>query len=214
MIPTLGRARHVLVVAPHPDDETIGCAGAILALLRGGAQVQILVVTDGTASHRHSVSHPPARLARVRARETRAACAVLGVSADRITMLGAPDGGLDTLSPAATARFVRALAKRKRCDLVLMPDPGDAHPDHRDVGRGVAAAFRHARRLTYGVWPGDARPLDTVALPLGADRARKRRALARHRTQLGAIRDDPSGFRLDPPTIRRLTGPIERFRPI
>ncbi len=212
MRPALRRAGRVLVVAPHPDDETIGCAGAILALRRTGARVEVLVVTDGAASHRLSVSHPPARLARVRSRETRAACAVLGVRAGQITMLGAPDGGLDTLGRSARVRFARALAKRARYDLVLMPDPDDAHPDHRHVARAVARAFRHARCLAYGVWPGDQCPPRTVALPLGADRMRKRRALSRHRTQLGAIRDDPTGFTLDPATLRRMTGPVERFR--
>ena len=178
----LARVRRALIVAPHPDDETIGCGGLVRALVRQGARVDILVVTDGKASHRNSITYPPRRLIDARARETRAACAVLGIPAHRLTMLGLPDGGLTPLARPAATTIARATA-------------------------------RHARRLFYLVWPRSGQaPGRTHHLVLGRDRALKDRALARHRTQLGAIRDDPTGFTIDPATRRRFTGPVERYR--
>ena len=209
----LARVRRALIVAPHPDDETIGCGGLVRALVRQGARIDILVVTDGKASHRNSITYPPRRLIHARARETRAACAVLGIPAHRLTMLGLPDGGLTPLARPAATTIARATARHARTDLICLPDPTDAHPDHRAVARACAAPFRHARRLFYLVWPRSGQaPGRTHHLILGRDRALKDRALSRHRTQLGAIRDDPTGFTIDPATRRRFTGPVERYR--
>ena len=207
--------RRALIVAPHPDDETIGCGGLILRLLRHGARVDILVVTDGAASHRHSASFPPRRLAAVRARETRAACARLGVPPHRLRMLGLPDGGMTGLTAAQSGLLRRAVARHARADLLCLPDPGDAHPDHRGTAQICRVAPGRATRLAYLVWPraGHA-PRRTHHLVLGADRRRKARALACHRTQLGLIRDDPGGFTIDAATHRRFIGPVERYRRI
>src|SRR3954468_23450678 len=54
----------VLVVAAHPDDETIGCAGAIAAHLRAGDEVEVLIVTDGRGSRAGGLS--PDEMARRR----------------------------------------------------------------------------------------------------------------------------------------------------
>ena len=212
---SLRGVRRALIVAPHPDDETIGCAGLILRLLRGGARVDILVVTDGAASHQNSASHPPHRLAAVRARETRAACARLGVTAGRLRMLGLPDGGLTGLAPGRAGLLHRALARHACADLICLPDPGDAHPDHRRTAQACRGALGRAVRLAYLVWPraGHA-PRRTHHLVLGRDRATKTRALACHRTQLGLIHDDPTGFTIDARTRRRFTGPVEHYRRI
>jgi LmbE family N-acetylglucosaminyl deacetylase len=212
---SLRQVRRALVIAPHPDDETIGCGGLIRHLRRGGARVDVLVVTNGAASHRNSVSHPPRRLAHVRAGETRAACAMLGVIPARLTMLGLADGGLTPLPAIARTRIARAAARHARADLVCLPDPDDAHPDHRAVAAACLPRLRAVRRLAYLVWPRIGRaPGRTHRLILGRDQAIKARALARHRTQLGAIRDDPTGFIIDPATRRRFTAPVEYYRTV
>jgi LmbE family N-acetylglucosaminyl deacetylase len=56
-------ARKILVVAPHPDDETLGCGGLISLLAQNGSAFYIVFVTDGSASHRNSRAWPSARLA-------------------------------------------------------------------------------------------------------------------------------------------------------
>ncbi len=205
--------RRALIVAPHPDDETIGCAGLILRLRRAGARVEVLVVTDGGASHRHSAAFPRPRLVRTRAREVRRAVALLGVSAARLRLPALPDGGLDTLDRAGRARLTRTLAQAGGFDLVAMPVPDDAHSDHRDTARACHRRHGWRRRLGYGVWPGrGGGGRATLMLALGRDRSRKRTALAAHATQLGRITDDPRGFTIDPPTLRRFLRPRETYR--
>src|SRR5436305_2095713 len=70
-----GRARlfespgglRVLVVAAHPDDETIGCFASILSHLESGDSVQVLVVTDGSGSRAGGLD--PGQMARRRSLE-------------------------------------------------------------------------------------------------------------------------------------------------
>lgn len=205
------RARAMLVVAPHPDDETIGAGGAIRHMLARGGRVNVLVVTNGAASHRNSASHPPAVLARRRQRETRAAIRALGLDARHLTMLGLPDGGLDTLNARGRARLTRALARYRRFDLVILPDAMEAHPDHRNTAQAAQHAFRDRRCLRYAVWPTRQTTRARIALPIARYLPMKARALSRHRSQLGAIVDDPGGFAIDGATRRRFLAPIERF---
>lgn len=209
---SLAGVRRALVVAPHPDDETIGAAGLILKLRRAGTRVEILVVTDGGASHRNSASFPRPRLTRERAREVRRAVALLGVSAARLRLAAFPDGGLDTLDQAGRARMARLVAHYRRCDLIAMPVPDDAHPDHRDTARACHRRHGWRRRIGYGVWPGSRQRRATDMLILGRDRAIKRVALSRHATQMGRIADDPAGFTIDRATAARFLRPVERFR--
>ena len=60
----------VVVVAAHPDDESIACGGLIGLLARRSVVINIIVVTDGCGSHPNSFDYPPARSAKLRAEET------------------------------------------------------------------------------------------------------------------------------------------------
>src|SRR5690242_4645032 len=82
----------VLVLAPHPDDESLGCGGLIAACCARGQDVYVVILTDGAGSHPHSRDYPAARLSRLREEEARAAVAALGLADDRISFFGLPDG--------------------------------------------------------------------------------------------------------------------------
>ncbi|TVV70177.1 PIG-L family deacetylase, partial [Sphingomonas solaris] len=66
----LGRPCTALIVAPHPDDEVIGAAGLIRALVNRGTRVRVLVVSDGAASHTGSRLWPRRRLVAARMAES------------------------------------------------------------------------------------------------------------------------------------------------
>lgn len=102
----LNPARRLLVIAPHPDDETLGCGGVIARAARDGVPVAVVFVTQGdgsraTAAREFKRLQPrPAQLiamGRMRQEEARAALTALGVSGDALHFLGYPDGGIDEL---------------------------------------------------------------------------------------------------------------------
>lgn len=225
-------AQRILVVAPHPDDEALGCGGLIATFAREGRAIHVLFVTDGGASHPGSRAWPRPRLAGQRRREAEDALARLGAASAGRTFLGLPDAGMPAAPSAAFAEAqatVASLLAAFRPDLVLLPWRRDPHRDHRDSWTLVQAALRAAgqgpRSLEYAVWldelgaPAD-RPAAGEAVAVAFDIAdvveAKRRAVAAHVSQTSdLIDDDPQCFRLTPETIRRLTGPVEAYwRPV
>lgn len=207
---SLAGVRAALIVAPHPDDETIGAYGLIRALKARAARVRVVIVTDGAGSHRHSARWPTRRLVAERRRETLAAMRGIGVSAADVGFLGLPDGGL------AGTRGARALlakmARASGCDLIVLPAADDDHPDHRAVAAALARSA--VRRLDYLVWPNRRTPSRRADryVKLGQFAAAKRGAIKRYRTQMGAIRDDPGGFAIARGELARFARGIECFR--
>ena len=89
------------IVAPHPDDEVLGCGGTILRKRRLGAEVHIVFLTDGEASHPDVLS--AVELAARRRNEAVNACLALDVATDRVYFLGLADGVLmDQIDTCAT----------------------------------------------------------------------------------------------------------------
>src|SRR5438270_6970368 len=76
-------ARSCLVLAPHPDDETIGCGATIMRKLAAGTPVRVVIATDGRHSN-HSSKLSADALVEIRKEETRRACAILGLRRENI----------------------------------------------------------------------------------------------------------------------------------
>lgn len=129
----------VLIIAPHPDDEILGCGGTMARLADGGGEVVVAIVTTGRPP-----AFTPDRTALVE-REMRQAHEILGVCDCRF--LGLPAAGLDTV-PAAdlNAKFQELIAD-VRPDTLLLPFVGDIHADHQlcFLAAMVAARPRHAK---------------------------------------------------------------------
>lgn len=62
-LPMPGGGARLVVLAAHPDDETLGCGGLLADAARAGADITVLLATDGEASHPHSRTHRPPQLA-------------------------------------------------------------------------------------------------------------------------------------------------------
>lgn len=209
---SIASVRSALIVAPHPDDETIGAYRLIDRLRRRGARVRVVVVADGAASHPGSAAWPKRRLVAERRRETRRVLHHIGVFAGDIRFLGLPDGAVGNAHRVPVARAIRTVF---RLGLIALPDPSDAHEDHRAVVRiAGTVATPGARRLHYLVWPDRTlpRPTATHGLALGDAQAAKRGAIRRYRTQMGAVTDDPTGFTISRRELAGFSRPIELYR--
>ena len=144
-------ATHVLVVAPHPDDEILGCGGLLLRLHQRGTRLTIVAVTDGEASHPDSLVATPAMLRVRRAAEAETASARLGLKGVGRVRLGVPDGRVGDHRSELTDVLVALSAPGT---LVLAPWHGDGHPDHDAAGSAAVAAAEcsAAHLLRYLVW--------------------------------------------------------------
>lgn len=131
-------AQRALVLAPHPDDESVGCGGTVATLVDAGAAVTVAFATDGERTVGSTETEPVTGAAR-RA-EADVACALLGATP---RFLGLGDGRLAQHLDALAAD-VAALAAELEPEVVLCPWPLDGHPDHAAVARAVAAAARRA----------------------------------------------------------------------
>jgi LmbE family N-acetylglucosaminyl deacetylase len=214
----------LVVVAPHPDDESLGCGGLIAAARAQGRPVRLVVVSDGCGSHPNSRAYPPARLRALREAETRDAAAALGLPAADVQFLGLPDARVPGTGPqaAAAARAIAAAAHAVGAGAVFVTWRHDPHCDHAAAAALVdlaRPAMPGVRVLAYPVW-GWTLPAQTevgppprgARLDVTANLAAKARAVAAHRSQTtGLIDDDPTGFRLDATMLARFARPFEIF---
>jgi LmbE family N-acetylglucosaminyl deacetylase len=199
-----------LVLAPHPDDETLGCGALLAASFASRRAVHVAMITDGDRSHPNSPTWPAARLARRRRQETQAALHRLGGRPADISFLGYPDCVVPHAGAALAhaAGRVRRIADRFGLRTILTTAAADPHCDHQAAARIAMAAARASPRLRVLFFPIWSRNNDADIsgagrfivhhLPLGPFAATKRAALAAHESQLGRlITDDPDGFTLD-----------------
>lgn len=211
-----------LVLAPHPDDESLGCGGIIAACVAAGALPFVVIATDGAGSHPHSRSYPPDRLRATRTQEARSAVSALGLPLERIAFLGLPDTRSPIEGPIfqSTADRLASLISQHRLGCILSTWRHDPHCDHLSAHHLAAAAAASAgcRHLAYPVW-GLTLPPDTILdspaptgfrIDIGAYRDKKRLAVAAHKSQYaGLIDDDPSGFQMTPDFLALFDGPFE-----
>jgi len=137
----------VLVLAPHPDDEVLGCAGAIVAHRQAGNPVDVIIVTDGRLGVLDpNITDGMARA--LRAEESERAALILGYGTPQFW--GYPDRGL-TGDQAFVERLCACIFGG-RYQSVFAPSPLEIHPDHRALALAmlaVAARREHRFELCF-----------------------------------------------------------------
>lgn len=140
----------VVVLAAHPDDETLGVSGLLQRLHAGGARIDLVVATDGEAAFPDLSAHDRTELRRRRRRELQDSLAIQELSDVRVHWLGLPDSDLATHRTELAEQLVELVADAELC---LAPWPGDPHPDHRTVGEvALRVAPITTHRWTYPIW--------------------------------------------------------------
>lgn len=171
----LGAARRVLVFAPHPDDEALGCGGTLAQLARR-CPVKVVLVTDGAGA-----GGLPEGAAALRQAEFMQSLGKLGVTDS--AQLGQPDG--DFQPTAVLHKAVQQLLDDFRPDWIFLPSPLDYHRDHVQIAAFLEPLCRRAAGVTqllfYEVWaPVPA----THVVDITEDAPVKRAALAAHATAM------------------------------
>src|SRR6516225_9522189 len=147
----MAESRNILVIAPHPDDESIGCGGTLCRHTLRGDRVAAVFLTSGELGLKHLAREEAWR---VREAEAEAAAVVLGL-ADLI-FLRCPDWfvgeGVDEV-----AALLRPVLAREAPQSIYLPHDRESHPDHRAALGVVRAACRDSGipapdLLTYEVW--------------------------------------------------------------
>ena len=140
---------NVLVLSPHPDDETLGCGGTLRRHIVEGDRVRVLFLTAGEAGG-HGAD--PKETGKLRLREAADAMAILGVTSWECW--GGPDGQLRATRPLVE-RLRRTLTSWNP-DVVYVPHGREGHPDHRAASRMLLRAVdsrgTSARVLGFEVW--------------------------------------------------------------
>jgi N-acetylglucosamine malate deacetylase 1 len=140
--------KQVLVVAAHPDDEVLGCGGAMARLAAEGAEVHVAFLADGVGSRGSAGAGEMLAPDEQRARDQRRAAArrageILGVSS--VSFDDLPDNRLDSVPLLDITQRVEALIAEYRPELLITHHAGDLNVDHRRVHQAAVTACRPQR---------------------------------------------------------------------
>jgi len=191
LLPTAG-GRPITVIAPHPDDESLGAGGLLHRLSAAGCDATVVIVTDGGAGYPGINPAQSRELIRSRRRETWAAIRELCDRGAQPVFLDIPDGEVTAHEDELTEQLSALLPTD---GLVLAPWPDDPHPDHQAVGRAarLATARGELELWQYPIWMRhsilpDSPLVDdaelTVVCLTTAERQAKRQAIEAHASQL------------------------------
>lgn len=176
--------KKILVLAPHPDDEVLGCFGAISDHLVKGDAVDIVYMSYGESG---DGSVPRARAREIRTREARKVMEYLGITAGN--WLGLPDGRF--CCDSNSTGLLRDIIARLSPDCIYTPHGKEAHRDHRTTHKIALAAIKSFQSLNndyavelrcYEVWTP--LPRFNRVLDISAVIHRKKECIRGYRSQL------------------------------
>lgn len=224
----LEKMDRVLIIAPHPDDESLGCGGIMARLRERDVPVYVLFVSDGSMSHPNSPSYPAERLRDLREAEALDALRILNVPAENALFMRLKDTQVPTPNAPGFAEAVTYIAdvlRRLRPATLFVPWRRDPHHDHRASWQLLMSALdQHNARprvFEYLIWLWELGSADDMPRPdemtvwrVPIDRVMEQRnhAIAAHRSQVTRlIDDDPTSFYLSPELLRHFDNPRELF---
>ncbi len=219
-IETLAPPGGLLVITPHPDDETLGCGQALFEAGRAGLRIVLVLLTDGEGSHPNSRQYGRERLIELRAAElNRALEILLPNAAPKVLNLRLPDGS--SSFQMLRGEHVEAVARAGRevgASSVWTSWTHDPHCDHQTaaaLGELVARALAiHCFHYTvWGRFTGQTVPAERLHRFHSREAAAaKERAMEAYRSQLTPlITDDPTGFVMPPAFVAHFAQAPEIF---
>ena len=185
----------IVVLAPHPDDETLGCGGTIRLLTKSGKQVKVIFLTSGDQA---DPSNPASKIqhgeehitdySMLREREAMRALKILGVS--DYEFLRFPDRKLNLHFESVFGRLLDVV-KQYAADIIYSPSMIELNPDHRTTASLAIEMQKTVDRTKAGRGPLTllfyevATPLrPNVLIDITSSRMRKRKAVKKYKSQL------------------------------
>jgi LmbE family N-acetylglucosaminyl deacetylase len=232
--------RRAVVIAPHPDDETLGCGATIARKRAAGTDVTVVIVADGRYAQPWSTEISPSSLATIRSAEVLRACEQLGVPREEVLQLGLEDTHVAEHESRLVDELYDVLADRRPQEVLVVCDL-DHHPDHRVVNRAAREALArlayNPEVLEFPVWSwidgpwldqrqrtAVGRALHLVGQPIttmfrrrptrvaiGEFRCAKSEALAAHASQTSRYTDEPGWAVMDDLMLSPFLGDVEVF---
>ncbi|WP_009993052.1 PIG-L deacetylase family protein [Saccharolobus solfataricus] len=182
--------RRVLIVAPHPDDETLCCGGTIQIFKEKGYKISVIIVTDGRYGSPDDKLKGSSELIEIRRQEALRATKILGI--DEVKFLNFEDSKVsEEDAENALAEFLR------ENDVVFSPIPFDNHPDHANIGKAVEKLYPNA--YFYLIWGNTQVNWREVKFDIRKYKESKLRAINQYISQIGGL------------PLERFTGDYEVF---
>ena len=175
--------KKVLVLAPHPDDETLGCGGSLIQHVRYGDPVKVLILTDGGAGYVPQKSDKDAYTS-LREQEAQQACTLLGI--EDLTCLGFPDRQLGKESHHFDK--LKSLIASYQPELIYSTSPIDLNPDHRACANIVWCAIQELQLDTELVFYEISTPLPiNLLVDISLEIELKTQAIKQYKSQMKQI---------------------------
>lgn len=218
----------ILIIAPHQDDESLGCGGTIALATEFGIETYVVFLSDGSQSHPASKKYPHNELIKLREDEAVSALSVLGVHKRNIFFMRMPDGGLPfSIDPDfdnAVSKLLNLLNVIKP-GVVFLPWRRDSHRDHKATWQIAANAMKLVDKqfiiFEYFIWLWERAAQDDhpksyegkmCYVDISTAVETKRRAILTHISQTtDLIDDDKTGFKLSAEMLAHFDHPKEYF---
>jgi LmbE family N-acetylglucosaminyl deacetylase len=215
----------IVVLAPHPDDEILGCGALMATSVAQGIPVWVIYLTDGGASQPGLTAEQRKDLVLQRQSEAMAGLAVLGIPSTNAMFVGAPDGQLHTSKAHANLAIFKLhdLILQGSVSSVFVTSPSDGHIDHQSAYSLAVKALRDYPAISLYTYPVSSRidhglaahpqGLFDICIPNRSFEEKKRAALGCHVSQLQQLPLN-NGFTLAPEIVDAMCEGPEYFQAV
>lgn len=152
-------SQRIVIVAPHPDDEAIGCGGLIARLSDLGFPPHVIILSGGEGSHRGCCNMDETTIALHRRKLTDDAARILGLPDENIHRLGFVDGKIiGNVNDSSISvhnhniEELQMLLEKLNPTVVFVPHHGEGWPDHVNVKGLIDETRCKAEMVEYCVW--------------------------------------------------------------
>ncbi len=169
---------NALVLAPHPDDESLGCGGSITKHIKAGSRVKVIFLTDGDKGdfeNRFAENY-----VKIRRQSAQKAMEILGVK--DYEFWGYRDRSLHQIEGEVVDRLLH-IVEAFPPSLIYAPSPYEAHPDHKTTAK-IALKIFEKTGITLLLYEVLMALFPTILVDISSEMERKRKAINSYYTEI------------------------------